>query len=108
MSLWENIAADIAAATGRQTAIKPQGEIGGGCINQAQRVRAGETDYFVKLNSASRVDMFMAEFEGLNELRQCADLHIPVPLCCGHRWPVGLAGHGIPVTGWSRRPGGAG
>lgn len=106
MSLWENIAADIAAATGRQTAIKPQGGIGGGCINQAQRVRAGETDYFVKLNSASRVDMFMAEFEGLNELRQCADLHIPVPLCCGHddqsAWLVmeylSLGGRGDPVA----------
>jgi len=106
MSLWEHIAADLAAATGEQCVLKQQGAVGGGCINEAQRVRFGETDYFVKLTSASRVDMFMAEFDGLNELRQCTALHIPAPLCCGcderSAWLVmehlSLGGRGDPVA----------
>ncbi|MCG6900910.1 MAG: fructosamine kinase family protein [Gammaproteobacteria bacterium] len=106
MSLWEHIAADVAAATGQQSVLKQLGAVSGGCINEAQRVRFGETDYFVKLTSASRVDMFMAEFAGLNELRQCAALHVPAPLCCGHddhsAWLVmeylSLGRHGDPVA----------
>lgn len=106
MSVWENIAADMAAATGQQSALRQQGAVGGGCINQAQRIRFGDTDYFVKLNTARQLDMFMAEFEGLNELRQCTTLHIPAPLCCGRdaqtAWLVmenlSLVGRGDPVT----------
>ncbi len=106
MSSWENIAADIAAATGQQSDLRQQGAVGGGCINQAQRVRFGGTDYFVKYNSASKVDMFAAEADGLNELRQCTALHIPAPLCCGRdaqtAWLVmenlSLGGRGDPVT----------
>ena len=84
MSLWENIAADIETATGRQAAPEQRGAVSGGCINQAQRIRCGNTDYFVKLNCADLVDMFAAEFDGLNELRQCAALHIPAPVCWGN------------------------
>jgi len=106
MSLWENIAADIAAATGQQSDLRQQGAVGGGCINQAQRVRFGGTDYFVKYNSASKVDMFAAEADGLNELRQCTALHIPAPLCYGNNdksaWLVmenlSLGGRGDPAV----------
>ena len=104
--MWKNIAADIATATGRPAALEQQGAVIGGCINQAQRIRCENTDYFVKLNSASRVDMFAAEFDGLNELRQCTALHIPVPLCWGSddqsAWLVmehlALGGRGNPVA----------
>ena len=106
MSLWKNIAVDIATATGRQVALEQQGAVSGGCINQAQRIRCGNTDYFVKLNSPGRVDMFAAEFDGLNELRQCSALHIPAPVCWGHddqsAWLVmenlALGGRGDPVA----------
>jgi len=104
--VWKNIAADIATATGRPAALEQQGAVSGGCINQAQRIRCENTDYFVKLNSASRVNMFAAEFDGLNELRQCTALHIPVPLCWGSddqsAWLVmehlALGGRGNPVA----------
>ena len=104
--MWKNIAADIATATGRPAALEQQGAVSGGCINQAQRIRCENTDYFVKLNSASRVDMFAAEFDGLNELRQCTALHVPVPLCWGSddqsAWLVmehlALGGRGNPVA----------
>lgn len=106
MSLWEHIAADLAAATGQRCVLEQQGAVSGGCINEAQRVRFGETDFFVKLTSASRVDMFMAEFDGLNELRQCTSLRFPVPQCCGSdehsAWLVmeylSLGGRGDPAA----------
>jgi fructosamine-3-kinase len=106
MSLWDTIAADIAAATGTQAELRPQGSVGGGCINQAQRVDYGDETYFVKLNAASQADMFAAEFEGLQELRQCDALHIPEPVCCGEDGSsayivmenLALGGHGEPAA----------
>jgi fructosamine-3-kinase len=83
MSIWENIRDDIAAATGVNASLQQQGSIGGGCINQAQHIRCGETDYFVKLNSAGKLDMFAAEARGLEVLRQCNSLRIPAPVCYG-------------------------
>jgi len=83
MSLWEIIRADIQAATGRRQELRQRGGVGGGCINQAQRIDYGEDSYFVKLNSAGRLDMFAAEALGLQELRQCGGLRIPEPVCWG-------------------------
>ena len=83
MSLWKSIAADIESATGINASIKQQGSVSGGCINQAQRIKYADKTYFVKLNIASQVDMFAAEFEGLQALRQCDGLHIPAPVCWG-------------------------
>ncbi|UCE77273.1 MAG: fructosamine kinase family protein, partial [Gammaproteobacteria bacterium] len=83
MSLWENIRNDIEAATGVSASLDQHGSVGGGCINQAARVRYGDTTYFVKLNSSSGYDMFAAEASGLQELRQCDALKIPAPVCAG-------------------------
>jgi fructosamine-3-kinase len=83
MSLWEHIAADIAAATGRQAELSGQSFAGGGCINQAARVNYGDTSYFVKLNTAGKADMFAAEALGLQELRSSQTLKIPEPVCQG-------------------------
>ena len=83
MLLWENIAADIAAATGRQAELSGQATAGGGCINQAMRVNFGDTSYFVKLNTAGKADMFAAEALGLQELRNSQTLKIPEPVCQG-------------------------
>jgi fructosamine-3-kinase len=83
MSLWERIQSDIEAATGVAANLDQQGSVGGGCINQAARIRYGDTTYFVKLNSASGHDMFAAEAQGLQELRRCDALKIPAPVCYG-------------------------
>jgi len=83
MSIWDDIAHYIAAATGSQAQLRPQGAIGGGCINRASRIRYGDTDYFVKLNEARQLDMFAAEAAGLEALRQCDLLRIPAPVCFG-------------------------
>ena len=83
MSLWEDIQNDIATATGVTAELEQHDSVGGGCINQAARIRYGDTTYFVKLNSASGYDMFAAEARGLEELRQCKELKIPEPVCVG-------------------------
>ncbi|MFV1974018.1 MAG: fructosamine kinase family protein, partial [Thiohalobacterales bacterium] len=106
MSLWETIAADLAAATGTRAELRQQGSVGGGCINQAQRIDYGDDTFFVKLNTVAQVDMFAAEFEGLQALRQCAVLHIPEPVCYGEDGSssyivmenLALGGHGDPAA----------
>jgi protein-ribulosamine 3-kinase len=102
MSIWENIRNDIEAATGVSASLDQHGSVGGGCINEASRIRYGDITYFVKLNTASGYDMFVAEARGLEELRQCMALKIPEPVCVGSdrqsAWLVmenlALGGHG--------------
>ena len=102
MNLWNTIAADIAGTTGAVAELRQHGSVGGGCINQAQRIEYGDTVYFVKLNTAGQLDMFAAEAEGLNEMRRCEALRIPAPVCWGEdgqsAWLVmedlALGGHG--------------
>jgi fructosamine-3-kinase len=103
--LWKNIQADIETATGIVATLDHKGAVGGGCINQAARVRYGDSTYFVKLNAASAYDMFAAEARGLDELRQCDALKIPESVCVGSdrqsAWLVmenlSLGGHGSAV-----------
>jgi protein-ribulosamine 3-kinase len=83
MSLWETISANIAATTGKQADLIPQGAVGGGCINQAMRVQYVEDDYFVKLTTARKLSMFEAEVLGLQELIGSNTLRIPEPVCWG-------------------------
>jgi fructosamine-3-kinase len=105
LSLWENIKNDIESATGVSAEIEQQGSVGGGCINQAARIQYGDSAYFVKLNTASGHAMFSAEAQGLAELRRCAALRIPKPVCvgsdAGSAWLVmeylPLGGHGDSV-----------
>ena len=83
MSLWETISTDIENATGVKSELNQQGSVSGGCINQAMRVQYGDVAYFVKLNSASQVDMFEAEAQGLLELKNSKTLRVPEPVCWG-------------------------
>lgn len=83
MPLWDDIGAAIEAVTGTRAQIRQQGAVGGGCINQAMRVRYGAASYFVKLNTASKADMFAAEACGLQELGSSNTLRVPEPVCWG-------------------------
>jgi fructosamine-3-kinase len=106
MSLWENIAADIRAATGKPGNLSGSVSAGGGCINQAMRVNYGDTACFVKLNVAGKADMFAAEALGLQELRDSHTLRVPEPVCWGDdgesAWLVledlELGSHGDPAA----------
>lgn len=87
MDVWNEIEQSLSATLGTAVRLKEPDSIGGGCINRAFHVTSGEGPFFVKLNGADAVDMFTAEAEGLEELRQADALRVPRPLC----W--GVAGH---------------
>lgn len=87
MDVWQEIEQSLSAALGSHVRLKSPRSVGGGCINQAFRVDSSEGPFFVKLNSDDALDMFTAEAEGLEELRQAETLRIPRPLS----W--GMAGH---------------
>ncbi len=82
-SILKSVAADIATATGVEAEYEHECSVGGGCINQAMRIRYGDVTYFVKFNNADKLDMFAAEAAGLQELGRADGLHIPAPLCWG-------------------------
>jgi fructosamine-3-kinase len=77
-----NLAEAIGSATGEAFQIAARQAVGGGDINQAERVvgRDGRR-YFVKLNRADRLAMFEAEADGLAEL--AAAIRVPNPVCSG-------------------------
>jgi len=80
---WDQIAADIAAATRAPFSIARRSSLGGGCINDACLIEGGGQRYFVKLNRADRAEMFAAEAEGLAEILATATIRVPAPVCHG-------------------------
>ena len=83
MSDWDCIAAHIADVSGLPFEPEPPGRLGGGCINTAVKLSDGKHSFFVKLNSAHRLDMFEAEAAGLAEIAATSSLRVPTPVCTG-------------------------
>ncbi|KAA3629195.1 MAG: fructosamine kinase family protein [Proteobacteria bacterium] len=84
MSDWvEDVATAIGAATGHPCTLANPRSIGGGCINSAYAVDAGERRFFVKINRAQRLAMFEAELAGLAELAATQTVRVPAPICAG-------------------------
>lgn len=57
--------------------------VGGGSINEAYRVATDGGPVFLKLNSATNVDMFEAEADGLRALREAGTIVVPEVLAHG-------------------------
>ncbi len=51
--------------------------VGGGCINQCVRLRAGKHDFFLKYNQHQLPGMFTIEAEGLEKLAAAGSIRIP-------------------------------
>lgn len=81
--MWSHIEKDIADNTGRPFRVVREQAVGGGSINDAYRISGDGEDYFVKLNDASRLDMFEAEAEGLREIAAAEVIRVPRPVCWG-------------------------
>lgn len=78
------LADSIGVATGQPFEISERRPVGGGDINQAERLTGRDgRRFFVKLNRAERRDMFAAEAEGLAELANSGALRVPRPVCTG-------------------------
>ena len=83
MTDWKRIADGIAEATGRPFDPDTPRSVGGGCINTAVKLCAGDRCYFVKLNDARQLAMFEAERDGLAEMAEAEAIRVPRPLCTG-------------------------
>lgn len=80
---WQHIETSISDTLGTPFAIEGKHSIGGGCINSAFKVEGNGRQFFVKLNRADLLDMFVAEAEGLAELARPGAIRVPEPLCYG-------------------------
>lgn len=80
---WQAIVEQIEVKTGRTFSFVSAHALGGGDINSAFRLQGKDKAYFVKLNQADLVSMFVAEFVGLQELAATQTLHVPAPVAYG-------------------------
>jgi len=80
---WQQIAASISNTLGEPFEIERHSSVGGGCINTACKVEGKGREFFVKLNRADLLDMFVAEAEGLLELAKPGVIKVPEPVCYG-------------------------
>ena len=80
---WNPVAETISAHTGNTFSLVDVSPVGGGCINAAFRLDGEGQSYFVKVNDARHIDMFEAEFAGLEELRSANAICVPEPICIG-------------------------
>ncbi|MFO1352463.1 MAG: fructosamine kinase family protein [Gammaproteobacteria bacterium] len=83
MDFWQALAERISTVLNESFSVCEYAATGGGCINETYRLIGARREYFVKLNSAGRLEMFAAEAEGLEELGASATVRVPRPLCWG-------------------------
>lgn len=81
--MWSEICDAISRSTQEEFNLRHRHSLGGGCINQAYRLVGEGKSYFVKVNNASSLDMFVAEAEGLREIYDTNTILVPKPICYG-------------------------
>jgi fructosamine-3-kinase len=81
--MWNQIADQISQATNTSFRLEQRRSVGGGSVNQAYAITNGSQHYFVKLNQASRVEMFAAEALGLQQMFDSQTIRVPHPICWG-------------------------
>ena len=78
MSITTVICADISAATQQDFILDTQSHVSGGDINNAAVFSGGcDRQFFVKRNTADKLDMFAAEAEGLASLAETKAIRVP-------------------------------
>ena len=80
---WRDIEQAIRDATGTSFVLAKHGNVGGGCINTAMKISGSGSEYFLKLNSATLLDMFEAEADGLREMTAANAVRVPNVICTG-------------------------
>ena len=69
MSIWNSVASAISDATHRPFALRNHSSVVGGSINEAYRIESTDgARYFLKLNDARHLPMFVAEAQGLEAI----------------------------------------
>ncbi|MDJ0837800.1 MAG: fructosamine kinase family protein [Acidobacteriota bacterium] len=82
---WDAVNNRIRERVGSSFDGKPVSSVGGGCINNAERLldRSGNTAYFVKHNRAELAAMFETEAAGLQAIADTGTIRAPLPICQG-------------------------
>jgi len=80
---WQCIAAHISKASGQDFNIQTRYTVTGGYNNLAYRLEGMGLNYFVKVNTRDRFDLFSTEAASLAEIGQTAVIKAPMPLCWG-------------------------
>ncbi len=81
--MWRTIEQNIGKSARKQFIIERRVGIGGGSINASYRVEGSGQCYFVKTNTAQRLEMFAAEAKGLDALASAQAIRVPQPVCRG-------------------------
>lgn len=81
--MWNQISEQISQTTGKPFTISDRRSVSGGCINQGYRLSGENQSYFVKINQASRLEMFRAEALGLKQMLATQTIRVPKPICFG-------------------------
>lgn len=80
---WKTIDHAISTAVGTPFQAHTRAPLGGGCINNSYQLSEGDRHYFVKVNAAAKLDMFIAEAEGLQLLAASDAIRVPAVICYG-------------------------
>ncbi len=80
---WSNIIEQIENASGLPFKLLNVRSLAGGDINTAYCLQAADRNYFIKLNRADKVDMFIAEEAGLSEMAATHTIKVPNPIVHG-------------------------
>jgi fructosamine-3-kinase len=82
--LFSRLSAVISEETQRPFEVSNAAPVGGGSINDAYRIESGDgTRYFLKLNDACHLPMFVAETAGLETIAATNTLRVPRPIAHG-------------------------
>jgi len=81
-ALLDAVADALGRSLGRRVALQAARPVGGGCIHQAYCVSGSGEQWFVKINDASRADLFAAEADGLAALHT-GPVRVPHVVCQG-------------------------
>jgi len=83
-SLITHLSSAILETTHRPFTLNKSTPVGGGSINEAYRLEGTDgTHYFLKLNDAQHLTMFVAEAEGLDAIAATSTLRVPRPIAHG-------------------------
>lgn len=81
---WKQIEEQISKEMNKKVVFITKQSVSGGCVNQCWKVTDSNANlWFIKINSPMLLAMFIAEFEGLNEIGKTQSIRSPKCFCYG-------------------------
>jgi len=81
---WKIVMQHISSVAKTKVTLLKREMIAGGCINQCYKVTdSNHKQWFIKTNSSTLIEMFIAESKGLNEIANSQSIRSPKSICYG-------------------------